>query len=222
MLRLWYHGRIHANPFIPCQEAKWGQLYKRIRAYIPIDHRQALAEGQWVLHFLIILKLLVGETYVQFTPTIVPYIPPTLIHTILADPEKPTEPTANRFPAAVPFTNVSGFSSLTEALAQKGGTAGPEELTHLYYALSIHTTINDEMLKTQLKRLADLDLIYLDLSEPEPIYRFKHIITQEVVYQTLPFAQRRQLHRTVAVWYEQTYGLADKRIRGLDNQVKIW
>lgn len=36
----------------------------------------------------------------------------------------------------------------------------------------------------------------------EPTYSFKHIIIQEVAYNTLTFAQRRQLHLAVAAWYE--------------------
>lgn len=33
-------------------------------------------------------------------------------------------------------------------------------------------------------------------------YRFQHAIIEDVVYGALPFAQRRQLHRRVAEWYE--------------------
>lgn len=36
----------------------------------------------------------------------------------------------------------------------------------------------------------------------ELTYSFKHIIIQEVAYNTLTFAQRRQLHLAVAAWYE--------------------
>jgi class 3 adenylate cyclase len=62
--------------------------------------------------------------------TIAPYIPPTLLRAILSDPQVPVEPSAERFPAAVLFADVSGFTPLTEALAQKGAE-GPEELTRL-------------------------------------------------------------------------------------------
>ena len=44
----------------------------------------------------------------------------------------------------------------------------------------------------------------LDTPEPDLAYLFKHIITQEVAYSLLLFAQRRQLHRAVAEWYERT------------------
>lgn len=42
-------------------------------------------------------------------------------------------------------------------------------------------------------------------SDIPKIYIFKHAITQEVAYNLMPFAQRRQLHRAVAQWYEYTY-----------------
>ena len=35
---------------------------------------------------------------------------------------------------------------------------------------------------------------------------FKYIITQEVDCETLLFAQRRQLHHAVALWYECSFG----------------
>ncbi|MBI1881393.1 MAG: hypothetical protein HYR94_24705, partial [Chloroflexi bacterium] len=44
----------------------------------------------------------------------------------------------------------------------------------------------------------------LETPEPDLTYTFKHVITQEVVYNLLPFAQRRELHHTVAEWYEHT------------------
>ena len=35
---------------------------------------------------------------------------------------------------------------------------------------------------------------------------FKHVTIHEAAYQQLPLAQRRRLHRAVAMWYEATYG----------------
>jgi len=40
---------------------------------------------------------------------------------------------------------------------------------------------------------------------PADVYIFKHIITQEVAYNLMTFAQRRDLHHTVGLWYEQMY-----------------
>jgi class 3 adenylate cyclase len=59
-------------------------------------------------------------------------------------------------------------------------------------------------LKDYLKVLDRLDLTPLESTEPELTYIFKHVITQEVVYNMLLFAQRQQLHRTVASWIETT------------------
>jgi ABC-type oligopeptide transport system substrate-binding subunit/class 3 adenylate cyclase len=59
-----------------------------------------------------------------------PYVPPTLIDAILGDPNVPTDSVVERFRAAVLFADVSGFTPLTEALAQSG-SEGPEELTRV-------------------------------------------------------------------------------------------
>ncbi|MBE7555372.1 MAG: AAA family ATPase [Anaerolineales bacterium] len=56
-----------------------------------------------------------------------------------------------------------------------------------------------------LSGLARLDITELEVPEPDLTYIFKHIITQEVAYNMMLFAQRRELHRAVADWYEQTY-----------------
>jgi predicted ATPase/class 3 adenylate cyclase len=59
-----------------------------------------------------------------------------------------------------------------------------------------------------LEYLQDLqrqDFTVLDTPEPDLAYLFKHVVTQEVAYSLLLSAQRRQLHRAVAEWYEQTH-----------------
>lgn len=60
-------------------------------------------------------------------------------------------------------------------------------------------------LGTYLEHLARLNLTPLESPSPELAYIFKHVITQEVVYRSLLFAQRHELHRAVAEWYEQRY-----------------
>ncbi len=78
--------------------------------------------------------------------------------------------------------------------------------TTLHDTLGAHMEISRRLLKTFLDDLAQLDLTPLEAPEPELTYIFKHIITQEVAYETLLFAQRRQLHRAVAQWHERTFG----------------
>jgi class 3 adenylate cyclase/tetratricopeptide (TPR) repeat protein len=60
-------------------------------------------------------------------------------------------------------------------------------------------------LADDLSTLARLDLTPLDVPPPELSYIFKHIITREVAYNLMLFAQRRELHRATAAWYEQAY-----------------
>jgi class 3 adenylate cyclase/tetratricopeptide (TPR) repeat protein len=53
-----------------------------------------------------------------------------------------------------------------------------------------------------LETLVRQSLTTRDSPAPDPAYRFKHIITQEVAYQLMPPAQRKTLHQSVAEWYE--------------------
>jgi predicted ATPase len=76
----------------------------------------------------------------------------------------------------------------------------------LSYVLQHQTAITEAPLKLHLDALANLELTPLYAQEPELTYIFKHIITQEVAYETLLFSQRRALHRTVAEWYERSFG----------------
>jgi class 3 adenylate cyclase len=60
-----------------------------------------------------------------------PYIPPGLARALLTDPT--LAPLEEQFPAAVLFADISGFTPLTETLAQRGAE-GPEEMTRLLNA----------------------------------------------------------------------------------------
>ena len=57
-----------------------------------------------------------------------------------------------------------------------------------------------------MQRLRQADLTVLEVPEPSLAYAFKHVITREVAYNLMLFAQRRQLHQAVAQWYEAQYG----------------
>lgn len=72
-----------------------------------------------------------------------------------------------------------------------------------YHVLAAIYPVKDEVhaLADNLNTLVHLGLIQHDLAKPGHGYQFKNVITQEVVYDLMPFAQRRQLHRAVAEWY---------------------
>jgi tetratricopeptide (TPR) repeat protein len=59
-------------------------------------------------------------------------------------------------------------------------------------------------LHEQLDDLQRHDFTMLDTPEPDLAYLFKHVVTQEVAYSLLLYGQRRQLHRSVAEWYERS------------------
>ena len=72
----------------------------------------------------------------------------------------------------------------------------------LQWTLNQYIAHISQTLQKQIKELTSHALI---ASESDLSYIFKHIITQEVAYQTLLFAQRKQLHRKVASWYETSF-----------------
>lgn len=61
------------------------------------------------------------------------------------------------------------------------------------------------LLQDELQQLTRLDLTALEHTTPDIEYIFRHIIIQEVSYSLLLFAQRRELHRVIAEWYEHTH-----------------
>ncbi|HSG89713.1 MAG TPA: adenylate/guanylate cyclase domain-containing protein [Pseudomonadales bacterium] len=54
----------------------------------------------------------------------------------------------------------------------------------------------------ELESLARLDLTPVEAPDPEPQYIFKHAITRQVAYDLMLYAQRKQLHEAIALWYE--------------------
>ena len=64
---------------------------------------------------------------------------------------------------------------------------------------------NQERVREDLDTLSALELTPMDTPEPELAYLFKHILTQEVAYETLPFATRALLHDQIGQYIENTY-----------------
>ncbi len=64
---------------------------------------------------------------------------------------------------------------------------------------------NQERVRSDLEILSNLELTPLDTPDPELAYLFKHILTQEVAYETLPFATRAMLHDQIGQYIERTY-----------------
>ena len=60
--------------------------------------------------------------------------------------------------------------------------------------------------KESLAQLHILDITPLESPEPELAYLFKHIVTHEVTYESLPFATRARLHEQLALYLEEQVG----------------
>jgi predicted ATPase/class 3 adenylate cyclase len=61
-------------------------------------------------------------------------------------------------------------------------------------------------LQEALVHLREAELTVQEAPDPQLTYAFKHIVTREVAYNLMLFAQRRQLHQAVAEWYEAHIG----------------
>jgi adenylate cyclase len=64
------------------------------------------------------------------------------------------------------------------------------------------TLEGEGQVRTDLRELSHVGLTVLDAQEPELTYLFKQIITQEVAYESLPFATRAMLHDQLAAFIE--------------------
>ena len=64
---------------------------------------------------------------------------------------------------------------------------------------------DQQRVRDDLDTLSALDLTPMDTPEPELAYLFKHILTQEVAYETLSFATRAMLHDQIGQYMERTY-----------------
>lgn len=65
--------------------------------------------------------------------------------------------------------------------------------------------IRPEKLHLNLERLNKLDLTPLDRPAPEWEYIFRHVTTQEVAYESLLYAHRRELHQRMGDYLESTH-----------------
>lgn len=61
-----------------------------------------------------------------------------------------------------------------------------------------------EQIKSDLRELQHLDLTPLNTPEPDLTYLFKHIVTQEVTYESLTYEMRARLHEHLAQYLEKT------------------
>ena len=97
----------------------------------------------------------------------------------------------------------------------------------LSWLIGYYPTLGDlPQVQADLAELHTLDLTLLESNDPELVYLFKHIITHEVTYESLPFATRTRLHEQLAVYLEEIhapldsiayhYGLSENRAKQIE------
>ncbi|WP_423225750.1 tetratricopeptide repeat protein [Candidatus Amarolinea aalborgensis] len=70
----------------------------------------------------------------------------------------------------------------------------------------VHPSLGEhDRVQRDLETLASLDLMALERTEPDTVYFFKHLVTQEVAYESLPYATRATLHGQLGQFVEETY-----------------
>jgi predicted ATPase len=88
---------------------------------------------------------------------------------------------------------------LTLKVASLIGSTFPYSLLQAVYPVEA----DKESLREHLAILEEHGMVKLRATQPEPSYCFSDADVQESAYSLMLFAQRRQLHRAVAEWYEQ-------------------
>lgn len=78
-----------------------------------------------------------------------------------------------------------------------GRTFSLEHLTGYFPRLGVR----EEIVET-LNQLQRADLVFLDQPDPDPAYLFKHIVTQQVAYESMSFSAREHLHEQYAQFLE--------------------
>lgn len=110
-------------------------------------------------------------------------------------------------PASLQTLILSRIDQLTEPLkvtlkvASVIGRVFPFSWLYGYYP----NLGEENVVKNHLAELSKLDLTPLDTPDPELAYLFKHIVTQEVAYESLSFTTRAQLHELLARYLEASY-----------------
>ena len=87
-------------------------------------------------------------------------------------------------------------------VAQIGASIGREFLYELILAVG---RLDEETLRTGLRRLVDAELVYERGAAPDSSYVFKHALIQDVAYQSLLRSTRQQLHQRIAKVLESRF-----------------
>ncbi|MCK6449603.1 MAG: AAA family ATPase [Alphaproteobacteria bacterium] len=104
---------------------------------------------------------------------------------------------------AVLGSRIDRFSALKKRLLQSAAVIGSS------FAVTLLCSVLDgtppDVVRAQLRGLAEASLIYESSLYPEPRFAFKHALTQEVAYEALPIVRRRAIHARIVAAIEALY-----------------
>ena len=129
------------------------------------------------------------------------------LHDRNIDPEQPEALEQIDLPDSLYSLILSRIDQLTEnqkTLLKVASVIG--RLFRVAILWGVYNQFGDqERVRSDLEALSALDVTPLDTPEPELAYLFKHIVTQEVAYETISFATRAMLHDQIGKYIEKTY-----------------
>jgi predicted ATPase/class 3 adenylate cyclase len=129
------------------------------------------------------------------------------LHARGVDPQQPEALAQVELPASLHSLILSRIDQLSED--QKTLLKVASVIGRLFRAAMLWGVFgqfgNQERVRAELDILSDMELTPLDTPDPELAYLFKHILTQQVAYETLPFAARALIHGQIGQYIEQTY-----------------
>jgi len=131
----------------------------------------------------------------------------TVTHDRCTLSQKTADPQALRLPDTIQGIITSRIDRLTPSQQLTLKVASVIGRAFEYVTLhDVHPIdIEKPHLSDYLNTLDKMDITQIDQPEPNLAYIFKQTITQEVAYNMMLFAQRRELHQAVARWFEKTY-----------------
>jgi class 3 adenylate cyclase len=102
------------------------------------------------------------------------------------------------------YSRIDQLTPTQQYVLKVASVIGQMFAVHLLYDLLPPETASAQ-LHADLQSLEQREFITRDKHDNDPTYMFTDPMLHETIYNLLLFAQRRQLHRVVAEWYEQHY-----------------
>lgn len=119
------------------------------------------------------------------------------------DPGDPNAVASLELPTSLHNLVISRIDQLTESqrtTLKLASVVG--RVFRLRTLLGVNPLLERHAVEADLQELGRLELTPLERPGTDPAYAFKHVVTQEVAYESLPFAMRAKLHNDIGLQLE--------------------